>query len=68
MTVTGVDRVQMANPVAQTEPSVKGKDTNFDFKQLPSWISDQESGGSFYLFSPSPHTPLADSCKPEIVH
>jgi hypothetical protein len=30
----------MANRIAQTEPSVKGKDTNFDFKQLPSWISD----------------------------
>jgi hypothetical protein len=33
----------MANRLAQTEPSVKGKDTNFDFKQLPSWISDQWS-------------------------
>jgi flotillin len=33
---TGVDLVQMANRLAQTEPSVKGKDTNFDFKQLPS--------------------------------
>jgi flotillin len=33
---TGVDLVQMANRLAQTEPSVKGKETNFDFKQLPS--------------------------------
>ncbi|MFN7245604.1 MAG: flotillin family protein [Microcystis sp.] len=33
---TGVDLVQMANRIAQTEPSVKGKDKNFDFKQLPS--------------------------------
>jgi flotillin len=33
---TGVDLVQMANRIAQTEPSVKGKETNFDFKQLPS--------------------------------
>jgi flotillin len=32
---TGVDLVQMANRIAQSESSVKEKDTNFDFKQLP---------------------------------
>jgi hypothetical protein len=37
----------MANRIAQTEPSVKGKETNFDFKQLPSWISYQLSVLSF---------------------
>jgi hypothetical protein len=55
----------MANRLAQTEPSVKGKDTNFDFKQLPSWSSDQLSvircGFSVHwlLFTEkTPHFPL----------
>jgi hypothetical protein len=51
----------MANRIAQTEPSVKGKETNFDFKQLPSWSSYQEtrdrSKDSVDYFIYSPHHP-----------
>jgi hypothetical protein len=62
----------MANRIAQTEPSVKGKETNFDFKQLPSWSSDQETGDrskdSVDYFIYSPHHPITPTSKKLALH